>query len=92
MAYSAEKHAVFSDRMKNWMNSFQNLRDELARLEEIYTNETTSGAHADFVDTGNASKQEHIDGIVLMQSLVDFVEGGVVPTLDRRSNITAFTQ
>ncbi len=92
MAYSAEKHAVFSDRMKNWMNSFQNLRDELARLEEIYTNETTSGDDVDFVDTANASKQEHIDGIVFMQGLVDFVEGGVVPTLDRRSNITAFTQ
>ncbi len=92
MAYSAEKHAVFSDRMKNWMNSFQNLRDELARLDEIYTNETTSGANADFVDTSNATKQEHIAGIVFMRAMVDFVEGGTVPTLDRRSNITAFTQ
>ncbi|KKN09817.1 hypothetical protein LCGC14_1042900 [marine sediment metagenome] len=92
MAYSAEKHAVFSDREKNWFNQFQNLRDEAGRLDEIYTNETTSGADADFVDTPNASKQEHIDGIVFMRRLVDFVEGGVVPTLDRRSNITAFTQ
>ncbi|KKN09809.1 hypothetical protein LCGC14_1042820 [marine sediment metagenome] len=79
-----EKHAVFSDRMKNWFNAFQGARDELARLDEIYTNETVSGAHADFVDTPNASKQEHIDGIVFMRGLVDFVKGGVVPTLDRR--------
>ena len=92
MAYSAEKHAVFSDRMKNFMDSFQNLRDEMARLNEIYTNEAISGAHADFVDTPNATKQEHIDGIVLMRRLVDFVEGNAVATLDRRSNITAFTQ
>jgi hypothetical protein len=92
MAYSAPKHDVFSERMKNWMNSFQNLRDELARMDEIYTNETASGADAAFVTTDNASKQEHIDGIVLMRALVDFTEGSAVATLDRRSNITAFTQ
>ena len=92
MAYSAAKHAVFSDRMKNWMNSFQNLRDELARLDEIYTNETSSGSDESFIDTSNATKQEHIDGIVMMRALVDFSEGNAVATSDRRSNISAFTQ
>ena len=92
MAYSLEKHSVFSDRMKNWMNSFQNLRDELARMDEIYINETVSGADADFVDTSNATKKEHIAGIVFMRDLVDFTEGNAVSTLDRRSNISAFTQ
>ena len=28
--------------------------------------ETTSGGDVDFVDTANATKQEHIDGIVFM--------------------------
>lgn len=92
MAYSAEKHSVFSGRMKNWFNSFQNLRDELSRLDEIYLNETVSGADVAFIDTDNATKQEHIDGISLMRDLVDFVEGGAVTTLDRRPNISAFTQ
>lgn len=92
MAYSTTKHAVFSDRMKNWMNSFQNLRDELARMDEIYTNETSSGADAAFLDTDNATKQEHVDGVVMMRAMVDFTEGEAVATLDRRSNITAFTQ
>lgn len=92
MAYDSNKHAIFSDRMKAWFDSFQNLRDELIRLDEIYINETTSGADVAFVDTGNATKQEHIDGIVLMRAMKDFVEGGAVATLDRTSNVTAFTQ
>ena len=92
MAYSAPKHDVFSQRMKNWFNSYQNLRDELARLDEIYTNETASGTDAAFVSTDNATKQEHIDGIVFMRAVVDFTEGAAVSTLDRRSNVSSFTQ
>lgn len=92
MAYSQAKHNVFTDRVQDWMGSFQNLRDEASRIDEIYTNETSSGADAAFVTTSNATKQEHIDAIVFMRAFVDFTEGGVVSTLDRRSNITAFTQ
>lgn len=92
MAYSAPKHAVFSDRMKNWFNSVQNSRDEGARLLEIYAHETASGTHVDFVDTSNATKQEHMDGIVFMEAFVNFVEGGDITKLDRTSNITAFVQ
>lgn len=92
MAYSRAKHGVFSERMKNWFNSFQNLRDELARLDEIYTNETASGADTNFTDTSIATAQEHDEGIVFMRAVVDFTEGGTVPVLDRRNNISAFTQ
>jgi hypothetical protein len=92
MAYSAAKHSIFSSRMKNWFDSFQNLRDELARMDAIYVNETSSGADSDFVDNSTATKQEHIDGIVFMRALVDFTEGNAVSTLDREANITAFTQ
>ena len=92
MAYSARKHIVFSVRLKNWFGSFQNLRDELARLDEQYVHETASGTDENFADTEIASVQEHIDGIVFMRALKDFVEGGVVSQLDRTSNITAFIQ
>jgi len=92
MAYSADKHAVFSGRMRNWFLAFQGLRDELLRLDEIYVNETASGEAAEFVDTDIATKQEHVDGIVFLRAIKDFTEGTAVATLDRRSNISAFTQ
>ena len=92
MAYTAKKHGVFSHRMENWFGSVQALRDEIAKLDEIYTNETASGTDESFVDTVIATKQEHIDGIVFGRAFVDFVENGVVPQLNRTSNITAFTQ
>ena len=92
MAYSAAKHQIFSQRSEQWMRTFQTLRDELAKLDELYVNETASGAHADFTDTAIATKQEHIDAINMMRALVDFTEGNAVATLDRVSNITAFVQ
>ncbi len=61
-------------------------------MDEIYTNETASGVDAAFVDMDIATAQEHVDGIVFMRDLVDFIEGNAVATLDRRSNISAFTQ
>lgn len=92
MAYSANKHDVFSGRMKNWFNSLQNLRDELGRLDEIYTHEAASGDDDAFTDTDIATKAEHVAGIVFMRALVDFVENGVVSQADRTSNITPFAQ
>ena len=93
MAYSADKHQVFSQRMEHFFKTFQVLRDEMTKLDEIYTNETASGADADFDDTLIATKQEHIDGIVFMRALADFCDGTAeVSQTDRRSNITAFVQ
>ena len=92
MAYSATKHQRFSERMELWFRTFQAQRDELLQIDEIYTNETASGTDADFTDTTIATEQEHIDGIVFMRALKDFVENGVVPQLDRTGKITAFTQ
>ncbi len=92
MVYAANKHNVFSDRMMNWFKTFQSLRDELERLDEIYIHETAYGADSAFDDTTNATKQEHIDGVVFLLALRDFVEGGVVPQIDRRPNITVFIQ
>ena len=93
MAYDADKHGHFSRRMQHWFKTFQVLRDELTKLDEIYTNETSSGSDAAFVTTGIATKQEHIDGIVFMRALDDFNDGSAaVSQTDRRSNITAFVQ
>ncbi len=62
------------------------------RLQGIYLNETASGIDANFVGTDNATKQEHIDMIVFMEAHKNFIEGGDVPTLDRRPNMTPFLQ
>ena len=92
MAYTANKHDVFSRRMENWMKTVQALRDEIAKLDEIYVNETASGADDAYTDTAIATEAEHTDAIVFGRAFVDFIENGAVSTLDRTSNITAFTQ
>ena len=92
MAYDANKHDVFSQRMKNWFEQFQNLREEAERLDAIYTQETASGGDSEFKDTARATKQEHIDGIVFMRAFKDFVENGAVSRADRVPNITPFIQ
>ena len=92
MSYSAAKHQRFSERMQQWMKTFQAQRDELARIDEIYTNETASGGDAAFTDTDIATEQEHIDGIVMMRALKDFVENSAVATADRTQSISPFTQ
>ncbi len=70
MSYDASKHQVFSDRVKAAMKSCHDvINREMETLDDIYINETTSGAHADFGDTNNGTKQEHIDAIVAMRAM-----------------------
>ncbi len=92
MAYSAPKHDVFSDRMKAFFGSIQNLLEEGERIDQIYLNETASGADADFTDTDNATEAEHVAGIVFFRAYRDFIVGNAVATLDRRPNISPFIQ
>ena len=93
MAYDTTKHQRFSERVQQWFMTYQALRDEMARIDEIYTNETSSGSDAAFVTTDIATKHEHIDGIVFMRALDDFTDGSAaVSQTDRRANITPFTQ
>ena len=69
MAYSAAKHAVFSNRVKASMVALHDsINREMEVLDDIYTNEAISSAHADFTDTDNATKQEHVDAINAMRA------------------------
>ena len=93
MAYSAKKHDIFSQRIKNFAISFEGAMVEAKKLDQVYINEGASGSATDFVGNGTATKQEHIDLIVLIRAFVDFTEGSAAaPQLDRRPNLTAFTQ
>lgn len=90
MSYDANKHQLFSDRCKNLATAYQNLREEAAKLDAIYVNETASGADAAFVDTGNATKAEHQDLITTMRAYKDFFENVQVSAADRTQHITPF--
>ena len=69
MSYNANKHAVFSDRVKASMRTLHDtINREMETLDDIYINEAESGSHADFTDTDNATQQEHIDAIVAMRA------------------------
>lgn len=92
MAFNARNMVNFSLRMKNWVDNFNAQFHELEDIDRIYIDETASGSDPEFVDTENGTKQEHIDMIVFMRAMKDFRDGGVVSTLDRRSNLTPFLQ
>lgn len=91
MAYSAQKHEVFSQRMTNWMRTLWELKTESERLDAIYVQETGSGTDSAFADTSQATEQEHVDGIVFMRAFQDFIDGSAaVSQTDRTANITPF--
>ena len=70
MAYDANKHAVFSDRVKAAMVACHDvINREMETLDDIYINETGSGSDAAFADTDNATEAEHVDAIVAMRAM-----------------------
>lgn len=96
MAYSAEHHAVFSQRMKNWIQNLNQAYIEAGALDDIYLNETASGTDPAWVDTANATAAEHVDGIVLLRRIRDALAmDGQSQTLtaeDQTSRMTPFLQ
>lgn len=92
MSYEPKDMNVFNARCKSFMASMQNLCEEAAALEAIYTNETASGADPNWVDTNGITKAEHVDAILLFQDLQKFVGNQVVATQDRQQWMTPFLQ
>lgn len=68
----------------------QNVRDECEALDAIYTNETSSGSDPSFTDTSLATKDEHIDVILLARDIDKFFTNQAVSTLDRVQWLTPF--
>lgn len=70
MAFDANKMQEFSRRVQKAMKACHDtINREMETLDDIYINETASGAHADFTDTNIATEQEHIDAIVAMRAM-----------------------
>jgi len=92
MAYSADDHNRFSRRVQKFMLRIQALRDEAAKLREIYSNETASGSDPNFSDTEIALEAEHVNAILYMQSFEDFNQNAAVATVNRTLWITPFIQ
>lgn len=69
--YDPQKHQAFSSRMQNWIKNLRAVYAEAGDLDAIYNEEAEGGSHADFADNGTATKNEHIDGIVLMRRVRD---------------------
>jgi hypothetical protein len=89
MAWNASNQATFVARLKSVARSLQDLRDEGARLEDIWNSESVSGS-GDFVETDGISTTEQTDLITLLGAYADFFNNVAVPTADRKVNITPF--
>ena len=96
MAYDANHHGAFSERMKNIINQLQSDYEEAGRLDAIYTEETASGTDPAFVDNGNASAAEHVNGITLLRRLRDCLaldgQSAAISSEDQTANMTPFLQ
>ncbi len=90
MAYDANKHQIFSDRVQNLARTIQSAREEALLLDAIYINETASGSDPAYIDNDNATAAEHTDMVLLMRSLKAFLENEAVATADRQQWLTAF--
>jgi hypothetical protein len=77
MAYNAQKNAVFFERLKNWGVAMQNLREEAARLQDVFNQEARPGGqdHEDYVDTDIATKAEVIGLYSYMTEFRQFNDG-----------------
>lgn len=92
MSYTEQNHQNFSNRQKSWMNSFQNLRQEAAKLEAIYYNEAAGGTDPLFVEVFGISKDEHVAAVVMFEAIKAFCENEPVSTADRQATMTPFLQ
>lgn len=87
MAYSAQHHAVFAQRIKNVMRAIHDAIDrEADDLDDIYINETESGTHADYGDAdGVGTGAELTNAITAIRAFQ-------VTHAAQLSNITPFLQ
>jgi hypothetical protein len=94
MAYGANQHNKFSERIKNWTRAIQNLDEEGMVLDQIYVNESVSGTDPAFSDTGNGTAAEHIDIVVLIRRVNDILResSGSTTHEDQTPRITPFLQ
>ena len=92
MSFNANKMDIFSRRIRNLALALQDIREEGARLDAIYTNETVSGTDAAYDDTEIATASEHTDIINLIRDLEDFFTNQAVSQADRQTNLSPFTQ
>lgn len=77
MSYNPNKNTVFFDRLKNWAVAAQNLREEAARLQDIFNQEARPGGSDDpaYVDTAIATKAEVIGLYSYMTEFRQFNDG-----------------
>ena len=92
MSFTEQNMSVFSSRCSSFMASLQNLRQEAAKLDAIYSNEAGSGSDPDWTDTNGITADEHVDAILLFRDLKKFLENEAVATIDRQVWLTPFLQ
>lgn len=88
MAWNPSNQASFEARLFGLARALQDVRDEMARLADLYVQEGVA-ASPDFVGD-KVTTTEMQDFITLGSHLTNFFENGTVPTQNRVSVITPF--
>lgn len=99
MAYDANNHNVFAQRCRNLARELHQLKIESQALNDIYVNETVSGAVPAWTDNDNgpiASNAEMTELMNLGQRLRDMLamdgESQVIAVEDQTARLTPFLQ
>lgn len=91
MAYDANTHNQWAQRVTGLMRTVWQLKQEAETLDEIYTEESASGTDPDFGDTSNNTEQELIDAVTFMRLIKPLCDGSsAISQTDRTANITPF--
>lgn len=89
MAWNTSNNGVFFERLKNWAKSYQGIRDEGQRLNDLWVAEGVSSS-GDFTEVDGITPAEATDLIVMLVAVKDFTENEVVSQGDRVPTLTPF--
>ena len=89
MAYDASVNNVFFRRLHLFADHVQGLRDEAARLNDLWVAEGIS-SDADFTDVGGITTAEATSLVVLLGDFDKFMTNQAVAQADRVASITPF--
>ena len=81
--YNANIHSNWAGRMTELVRVIYQSKQEIEKLDAIYTNEAESGSHSDFGDTSVNTEQELIDGVTAARAIKTTI-------VAQESNITPF--
>jgi len=90
MALTKQENEILMQRLRNWVQQLNGLREEAKRLQEIVRNEDPANDPNFDPSVVGVSASEAGNAIKLSDEIVNFIENEAVPQSDRTTVMTPF--